>query len=670
MDNIIVSYVKAILFFGAIAFILLPSVGASPCDFFRIFNSSDSYKLNPRPFWLLSEDPLQPEPHRITKWTINSDVIFVSHGWSIRDFREVAFYKLYCVENPTENSHKILLRMNKAEESGTGKFVCMELTLRSPIIFQVKLSGVATSTAPPTELCLKGSLVDKGMTFVNFQDSSGWADYIKGLVQYVTCPLNGGYTITSWQDETGTSKCLHPQAGNLRVEDECENGEGIVFSKGVTQDCKNPVFGEIYQNDALRCFSKWSDEEYDYAVALTNYPTSAYCIRVPRKMSVQMEVYIFKDGICDYTSDIRYSKKFLKMELLQHTIPTTCDDVSPWCGSTTLDTEDKKNLCAATAGACRNKPLFWEDLTTPTALQGNWYRETEALGTANMEIGGQTIRFTHSGIWKFAGEVSCSLDTYGLQEKGTFYLLISMADNGCRPRVAVLWVMPFSKSVLGMQLSHSTIASPLVNDTFALTPEALCRLPGLYFGNYDLLGDRYHVSSFGWYNLVNTDESLPLAECDIRKWRKMQVTLQEGQSCAVTLKQEGPNSFSVTVESCNKVVNGLALNKPIQHDCMAQYKGRYGWTSYLITKTPQDQTNLGKRQYICWLFSNEKPRGLIMPIGDCNDETDGEVTDSKSKIPLAKISLTSPTASRSGLLLPSTLLTIICYVILQLTSRT
>lgn len=632
------------------------------CSFYTLINPSDG--ILPRPsFRLMNYDPLFAPSHQVTKWTIEENGrIKAYHGWSGEDFESAGGHNLYCSQQGPHggavNTTKALLTIGAPDKNNHARVLCMEFRQRGGIAFQIRNSEVKDMSLDDVELekmCSDENLInDHGLLFVYFpEDHNAWVRALEKM-PYMSCSLNGGLAIKGWiqYSPDGTKHCENPEKANLRVEDECEKGGGMLFSSSKVKNCKSPLHGKIYKGDPLTCFTSWNEGGNEYVIAYDDTPNIAMCVRLPREggRGKEFQMQIFFDGICKEGSSSKYAdtRNYLKVDLSSHDISDVCDDVSPWCSQLDLNTRDLRNACPRSSHLCERSP-FWEDLTTPEDLRGTWFRETEYLGEGYVKISEKILEFQHLGKWKFAGENKGQVEyesdiQFPSQGRGTEYFIVSLPENGCRPRLAILGIERFSDYVVGFRLSHSSVIEPDMDwetGTWLLTPETFCNYDGLYFGEVkDNLRDRFHLGEYGWYNLVKDENKY--VECDISRLNRFTLKFGKDKSCRIKLKQSGKSGFDMVADSCSEPIKNLEVGAVIKHKCFGFFEGSVPWKTYLITKS-LDQRPF-ERDYVCWLLNSEEPLGYFMRVSDCHDETVRDI-DGGHKTPLAVISFLKVTSA-------------------------
>ena len=541
-------------------------------------------------------------------------------------------FTYHCIDTEEKDEYVLMW-----ETTSGVKFRCVKFLVRGPNVIQWIVSQIGPRRPGMCDMGRMG-MQDSPMVYY---DEIGGMDLSGDSKPNPKCPLSGGYVVRQWYNENGDEGCEEDSIPPLKIENACEEGEGLYFLGG-SKTCLSPhekiLIGRQYQ-----CIASWTFDKYTFMMIEQSQPNGLLpCLRFTTGHGQRFTMHVFLDGVCDSSDSISHSRVYRQMVLAMFPAIGICSDDTPACA--VKDTSKCGHLMAKSCRqSCRScaSDASWLELTFPEQFHGVWLKDSDHLGRENVTIDKLHITIPSLGTYRTMGETDCSRRKpvrapYGLTSEAKEYSLVQTFMNGCSHRMSVLQIVNRSDSVLSFRVSKPGVVDwhLVVNEVSFLwqimsgwekwcdkvtyeqpqvTPTASAR-----------------TELTGWFNLVQEDADAVTVNCSLPEKIPEQFTmhLPSGQQCNGVITQDGADSLQVSYKDC-KSSGALpsggshAIEQLAKFECLAAFLGDSGRT-FLVTRTPKEFPNAVNETHICWVFSTGQSLGNVywFRVSDCDGTSD------------------------------------------------
>ena len=547
------------------------------------------------------------------------------------------------------NEGKYMVSIHQTD--GAVWYTCMEFTIRSHNVVQLRLAEPVHVKSPA--LCADVYMQLQEAPLVYFHVYDNWVAERLPLNSYLPCPLEGGYIIREWFDESGRAAYeADSQMPPIKLENECEKGEGLKFVCDRNR-AKCPLPHTALHESNNFCLASWIDGENTYMLVHNAEDDRLVpCIRYPTKHGRSFTAYIFLDGVCDRGDPITQSKMYRKVSLLKE-VEEYCGDRTRSC--TSIDrhkcVRGLSHYCRHTCGVCNNPSAIWKTMRVYPEFRGTWVKDTYNMGYENILFDHEHVTIpslgryrlyekywyqpeeeSHQGLNKYSRQ-------YSPQTLKKEYLMISQYDNGCSPRVSLLNIAKRSNSVLSLRISQ-----PVVIEHFGQNQQALEKMDqAVSFTKKpsSVVYEMYRNQPGNWFNVVLREERPAMVPCHI-DYTHFRILLDEGRRyCEGNVKMVDAYNFEMTFRACNGSATPGGSNEPpppTQFECLASFDGDYGNT-YMVTRMLGGLRELVGHRYMCWAFSRTRRDTVYwMRTSDCDVSTEDYI-HTGARFPLATVNM-------------------------------
>ena len=552
----------------------------------------------------------------------------------------------------TESLGNMKYLVTKQQQGEPIAYTCLQLVLRSPNVLQWRMS--AQSEVHSSLLCDENSLRLQDDVFLHYPGSKHSSQR-----EYVPCPLQGGYFISQWGNATHDFTC-RTAIPPSKLESECEKGDGIRYEVGKGH-CPSPF--ENNENHAhLICIATWRTGSSTFAVVVNKEKEAPIlCMRYPTQHGHSFTADIFSDGTCHSGSDVTQTVGRRSITMSRHLETSVCADDTQACMTRDLQCDEEvSRACRETCDVCPN-PRPWRSATIDARFHGTWLMHHDHQAE-NVTINDRSIHIPSLGKYEVLMLNSCIHETHGFNEPILRYVMVSMSENGCSPRLTAVEIVTRNTAVLSFRLSQSIpISYELLFDPlrakYQLTNwQNWCGQLKFAAGPRTKEGT-HRKGPAGWFNLVKTGAINSDGDCKVPNiLHRLRIVFPNGQICNGRLKQNSGNKFNLKLKSCaedaaspNGPLRNSTMESPIAFTCLAYFHGKRHRLKYLITSS----ASFANASSLCWNFDVRHGEGHILPVSDCDDDSVAKIRRGHQKTVFAKLQMEDVTR-REGTLLSTT----------------
>ena len=515
------------------------------------------------------------------------------------------------------------------EKGNTERFTCIQFLMRSRNVVQWKMGAFYGWMS--RDLCDNLFIVDSPLVYFDDGKYGFWSEKRNQDSSYHPCPLEGGYIISQWYNESGKGKCRrdHLAPISIKLENECESGEGLSIIGGHI-NCPT-----VYEGHPLFCLASWKDDHYTYMIIHREHMDFTLpCIRYPTDHGNRFTAFLFIDGVCDSTDDIQHSRKYRRLELDRHVTSggDICHDDGDACEEflppLTGCEGSWASFCRYTCRLCRFKRP-WTNVTIPTVYQGHWFKDTYSQGHEILHIDEHFIRIPSLGSYRIFGESRCvdRGQTRGMGHRVREFVFIQVFHNGCSPRMTFVQVTRRSPTVISIRLSlPQTVDWQIFRKQIdSQTPDfgiLACSSGQKYRKPSVNIKETFRPLPYGWFNLVSEDSVAQTVPCAELTFNRVTLILSPGAACTGDVIKLADDSFQIDVDVCSSEDISFQF---MAFQCLAVFKESTGrkkesrLMQFMVTRSPKTPSSIMNDTYICWAFSLIEP-GLVywFRASDCD----------------------------------------------------
>ncbi|XP_076435244.1 uncharacterized protein LOC143275066 [Babylonia areolata] len=460
-------------------------------------------------------------------------------------------------------------------------YLCIQFLQRSENIVQMKVSEM--SERESLELCDERMMAIDRWPIVQMSQTPE---------QKIPCPFLGGYNVNMFYPND-TAVCQDSTL-LMRIESECERGEGIVFD--FRQEECVPVSLPARTKQQAYCIAHWTQAGQTFIILQhSEIHEQTWCLRISDPLSDIHSAHLMLDLVCDTGDVIRDTKNYFRLTLSRRVYDSTCEDEieSDVC-------QDMKHLCqslfrrhcARTCGSCGVMSEM-RDCAFEETYRGLWMDSGQGEDK-------QMIVDPYSITMEKLGRYDC-LTLEGSERHKERMVLARFDETGCYPRYTCVEMEKVSSSVMRFRLGNRH-QWPLQQSNNM--KDQVCSADN--FVSRDAVESRFHVPRPA--RLLVKEKSFHRVSCGLpRRLQNGIAFREEGQSCSGCLMYQpsvAQDRFVVRPHNCSfDGQHSAASSRPrlttIDYSCLAAFTF-FNNTYAVVTKTVA--SNLFG-QYLCWIFT-------------------------------------------------------------------
>lgn len=429
---------------------------------------------------------------------------------------------------------------------------------------------------------------------------------------YSPCPFSGGFDMKIVDSQLGENGCnlmLRP----MRMEAECLGGEGVTFNF-MSSNCLPAV--KMFVKQRTICAGNWKDSKNHYVILRRNEDTDLWCLVIPIHRKSNFTGHLFSDLACLTDTDQLKSVtniRFYTLHLQTRVVSTLCEDEYDQCSKVTCNTY-VKHECHKSCAVCDSSSVP-TDSEFPEDFIGSWFLKD--LDTYSQIYIGSS-NFTVEGVGHFLSVTFPNSPA----RTSLFYTLLSLYENGCRPRYTCVMFHRVGPSVLQYGLSQSYVW-PLSESDISGT---ICN-QDRFHPDPSPIDDRYRPHEGASKPIISQSPEAEPVSCNLTSVHTVSATLPKGYICSGSLYPycEDSSRFRLDFDSC-----GALIAASTEYRCLADFTGHY-WERILLVQNVHDKTSA-----ICFVFSQFYPNEAYVLVASQCDQKSFSYSRSGLRQPLLK----------------------------------
>ena len=461
------------------------------------------------------------------------------------------------------------------------EYSCIQFFPRDDNIVQYKKSQM-TFPQKLDYLCEDESMEFESWVMMQFTDT---ADEEK------TCPVDGGFIITSAYAKSGIKLDCFDNVALEKFENECSAGEGMLFR--LTKKCAdqfgiNFLHSKFLDSDRYSCMGSWNVDKNAYLLIIekAQREQKLFCLKYPTdyKSRSTFDMYIYEGPFCHVSGDMPRSHKFVRLTLSKNVLTSVCSDENPNCASVLTkdqcEAETHSDWCGSFCYGC-DKGGSWNSVTFDSLYQGEWSQiETENKGIISFR--GKSLSLPDHTTMNIYQEPYRTI----VDGNTVVYTAVSLADNGCSPRMYHVKIRNISRSIIAMSMSRSKPTT-----TYQV------RHPPSYVQGSDV--ETYTPESdYAEHKILvrHPVNNQILVDCNFTKtYASFQYSLKMGNvTCSeVKISLRDEQGIDTSLGNCNDA----SKEGDIKHFCIYSTWNKYSNVKYIVTRS---EPSKGRVSYYLW----------------------------------------------------------------------
>ena len=468
------------------------------------------------------------------------------------------------------------------EEMGQirGRYTCMQIKKRSDTVLQILEAELSEKMG--RDLCKETLKLD------------GWIvlDAKNVLNQREDCSLVGGFNMQVYDKSLNKGVC-DGYLGETRLESECQSEDGLNFYYRQAKCVPDGLL--MYPSQRTYCLANWVDGNSNFILLKHSRQSYLWVFRYPKelKQGEGFNALLMKDLFAT-NNTIQATSNYLSLSMSRQTpktLDSLCYDDYEIC-SVLRDpcsySDDIARTCAKTCGFCTEKSPSLCQFGLP--LNGMWNDTNQMSGGPNVIMNSTSVEIVGQEVLHC---IEWSAERPDKRSKGPTatveQMLVTVSENGCRPRYSCGKFTKFPFNVMFMQLSQTRLW-PLVE-----TKEDLYNCNKFSYTNgKDMEANPFRTRH---ENLLLSDH-ISGTECDLREYEHFAVLFKDGVRCSGELVQ---NTNRTSIE----------LNFP---ECSVQrLRDTFVCLEFALLPPENDRilvTRSVDKTLHCWLFPT-KPENIF-----------------------------------------------------------
>ena len=466
--------------------------------------------------------------------------------------------------------------MTHEEQHKPTRYVCMQFIHRSDNIVQIKVSRYSSRRS--LDLC-----DERGMAL----DHWPIVQMVQTPDQNIPCPFVGGYNVHMYFPNN-TMVCGDMML-LLRIESECEKGEGILFDFR-NEECIPPGLPRVTRQRAF-CVAHWTEGTQNFVILQhETVHKHIWCLRITDALGDMQGAYLMLNLVCDPNDPIQETHNYYYFQMFKSIHSSTCADEIEECSDLTqfcTTMSMYRRHCAKTCGDCEYESELGL-CTFQEHVRGNWI-DSSQKGDKNVTI------YDYSLLIQDLGRFQC-LEVQSEKHKER-KVLLELFEDGCYPRYACLELEKISPSVMKYRLSNRLDwPLPHLDDQ----KEHIC-----HDRNFKDSKDRTYRKELGPPKLLVNSNNIHSVKCGLPDHLHYGVPFREKEAGCGGCLYYNPNNGGDRLVV--QPVNCSTPSLPIEYLCLASFDLNDTWA--VVTKREHEQN-------ICWVFT-KRGKILVLKAAQC-----------------------------------------------------
>ena len=430
------------------------------------------------------------------------------------------------------------------------------------------------------------------------------------------CSLVGGFNMQVYDKSMSKGVC-DGYLGETRLESECLPGDGLNFYYRQAKCVPDGLY--MYPTQRTYCLANWEDGRFNFILLKHDRMHYLWVMRYPKvkQSDGKFTAFLMKDLYATADNAVRSTNNYLSISMGRQSAKTLhhlcyddyeiCSVLSDPCSYS----EDIARTCAKTCGFCTDLVPSICKFSLP--INGTWVDANHAdkgptvqINATSVDIAGQET--LHCIDWSGSKRESRATDEEAPaeviptgQDNRNEQMLVTVSDNGCRPRFSCGKFTKLPSNAMFMQLTQTRLW-PLVKNKE--DPYECSKF--IYTSNKDVDTNPYRMRH---EHLFTSDHISNSVQCDLSNFEHIAVLFKDGVRCSGHLTQ------STTKDS-------VQLSFP---ECSVQ-RLRHKFTCLEYSRFPPEndmllvtQSHESPPKVHCWLFP-KRPENIfhIIEPEQCN----------------------------------------------------
>ncbi len=511
-------------------------------------------------------------------------------------------YSRVCIQ--AYDNHKFLVAH---EESGQtrAKYTCMQFVQRSETVFQIK-EGELSDRMGRT-LCSDNNLKLDGWVIMDMKN------VMEGRVD---CALVGGFSIQVYDKSMNKGVC-DGYLGETRLESECLPGEGLNFYFRQAKCVADGLY--MYPEQRTYCLANWDEGNFKFILLKHNRMNYLWVLRYDKYIAnngrfsglLMKDLYASADNAIPTNNYLSLSMSVQSPK----TLNSMCYDDYEIC-SVLSDpcsySDEIARTCAKTCGFCTD--LSPSVCKFSVSINGSWVDGKHADGASNVLVNTTAIHIAGQETlycvkWPGSSRPSRATDREDPtadaptheEKKAYEQMLVTVSDNGCRPRFSCGKFTRLPSNVMFMHLSQTRLW-PLVENK--QDPYDCKKFS--YTSDKDVDTNPYRTRH---ENLVVLNHINSNVKCDLSQFEHFAVLFRDGVRCSGEIQQDvRRTTIQLSFPECS------AQRLRHRFTCLEHSPFSHDGDKLLVTKSHEASPKVH-----CWLFPR-RPNNVfhIVESEQCN----------------------------------------------------
>ena len=488
-----------------------------------------------------------------------------------------------------------------------GRYTCMQILKRTDSILQMREAELSEKMG--RELCHESNLKLDGWIIMD----------IKSVMNHrEDCSLVGGFNMQVYDKGMSKGVC-DGYLGETRLESECLPGDGLNFYYRQAKCVPDGLY--MYPTQRTYCLANWEEGKFRFLLLKHDKKNYLWVMRYPKVIQTngKFSAFLMKDLYATTDSVVRstITNSYLSISMGRQSAKTLdhlcyddyeiCSVLSDPCSYS----EDIARTCAKTCGFCTELVPSVCEFNLP--INGTWVDANHAdkgptiqINTTSIDIAGQETLYCVD--WSGSKKESRATDEEAPaeviptgQDKRNEQMLVTVSDNGCRPRFSCGKFTKLPSNVMFMQLTQTRMW-PLVDKKEDLYE---CK-KFIYTSDKDVDINPYRTRH---ETLFISDHINNSVQCDLSDFEHFAVLFKDGVRCSGHLTQSAnKDSLHFSFPEC-----------PVQRlrhkfTCLEQSRFPPENDMLLVTQSHESPPKVH-----CWLFP-KRPENIfhIIESEQCN----------------------------------------------------
>ena len=532
------------------------------------------------------------------RYVFSSEILeVISSSSSIKPYSRI------CIQSYVDDT---FLVAHEEEGQTSGRYTCMKILKRSDTVLQIKEAELSDRMG--RDLCSDSNLKLDGWIIMD----------IKNVMNHrEDCSLVGGFNTGVYDMSMNVPVC-DGYVGETRLESECLPGNGLNFYYRQAKCVPDGLY--MYPAQRTYCLANWEEENFQFSLLKHDRMNYLWIFRYPKDIdgNEKFTANLVKDLYATTGVITTMTTNFLKITMSRQSAKTLnhlcfddyeiCSVLRNPCGYS----EDIARTCAKTCGFCSDLSPSVCQFNLP--INGSWVDANHAdktpsvqINTTSIDIAGQET--LHCVDWSGSKRASRATDeqppaivtSIGQNFRKHEQMLVTVSDNGCRPRFSCGKFMKLPSNVMFMQLTQTRLW-PLVQSKE--DPYDCSKF--IYTSDKDVDVNPYRTRHEHLFILDHISHSV---QCDLSSFGSLAVLFKDGVRCSGHLTQSASkDTVQLSFPECSV--------QRLRHKftCLEHSKYSAEDDKLLVTKSHESPPKVH-----CWLFPKRPENTFyIIESEQCN----------------------------------------------------